>query len=269
MAANEGGCPTGRGRVRVAICQILCVTGDREGNFERIEDALAEAAGEGAQIACFPETMILGWVNPDAHREACPIPGADTERLGALARLHDIMVCIGLAEKDGDRLYDVSVLIDRSGRLLHKHRKLNLLTNLMDPPYTPGDAIVATETEFGRVGMLICADTFLARNLEAMRDERPDLVLAPFGWAARPEAWPEHGDSLRAMIVKAARSIGAPIVGVDLIGTIGHGPWKGRTFGGQSVASTADGTILARCRDRERDVVVVDVPLGWTAGPGQ
>jgi hypothetical protein len=64
-----------KGSVRLAICQILVIDSDREGNFRRIEYAHEQAAAEHAQIAVFPESSILGWENPDAHRLAEPIPG--------------------------------------------------------------------------------------------------------------------------------------------------------------------------------------------------
>jgi len=252
-------------KVRVAMCQILCVDGDREGNFKRIEEQLAEAKKGGAQIACLPESSLLGWVNPDAHQLAHPIPGKDTERLATLARRYRMMLCVGLEEKDGDRLYGGVVLIDRKGRLLLRHRKINVLPELMTPPYTPGrpDDIAATQTEFGRIGLLICADTFSQRHLEIMCDRQPDLVLIPYGWAAEPDEWPRHGDNLRDVVIKSARTIGAPVVGADNIGTITHGPWTGRTYGGQSIAADADGNILARAKDRAPDVVLFDVLIGW------
>lgn len=37
--------------VRVAVCQILVIDSDREGNFRRIENALQQAAAEGAEVA--------------------------------------------------------------------------------------------------------------------------------------------------------------------------------------------------------------------------
>ena len=90
--------------VHVAICQILSIDGDREGNFRRIEYALEAARGAGAAIAAFPESVILGWENPDAHRLAAPIPGVDSDRIAALAKKYGLMIAIGLDEKDGDRL---------------------------------------------------------------------------------------------------------------------------------------------------------------------
>ena len=59
--------------LRVAACQIH-VDGDREAAFARIDAALAEAVAQGADLACFPETCLMGWVNPNAHELADPIP---------------------------------------------------------------------------------------------------------------------------------------------------------------------------------------------------
>lgn len=66
-------------KVRIAMCQVLTVDSDGEGNFARIEKALAEAKQGGAQIACIPESSVLGWENPQAHRLAHPIPGKDAD----------------------------------------------------------------------------------------------------------------------------------------------------------------------------------------------
>ena len=74
------------------MCQILSIDGDREGNFRRIEYALETAKAAGANIATFPESVILGWENPDAHRLATPIPGADSDRIAALAKKYGLMI---------------------------------------------------------------------------------------------------------------------------------------------------------------------------------
>ena len=247
--------------VRVAMCQIFCLDGDRSGNLVRIENALCEAKLARADIACFPETSLLGWVNPEAHSRAYPIPGVDSELLSQMADKYDIHLCIGIAEKEGNKLYDAVVLVDDDGKLLLKHRKMNVLAELMTPPYTPGNSMDCVETKFGRIGLLICADTFKKDILEQMATLRPDLVLVPYGWAAKEEKWPEHGQELLKTVSKAATTIGSPVVGVDLVGEISHGPWKGMTYGGQSVAADAKGKIIAVARDRERDVMIVQIPL--------
>jgi len=247
--------------LKVALCQIFCLDGDRAGNLARIDHALAEAKALGAQIACFPETALLGWVNPAAHERAHPIPGKDSETLAALCRKHKIWICCGLAEKAGEALHDSALLLDSEGRLVLTHRKINVLSSLMDPPYTPGETVRVAETPLGRVGLLICADSFQEKNLERMAALEPDVVLIPYGWAAPEDWWPGHGAQLEKTVRVAARAIGAPVVGTDLVGAIANGPWRGYVYGGQSLAVDRDGTVLARCGDRIRDVRIVEVPL--------
>jgi len=250
--------------IRTAICQILCIDGDREGNFRRIENALEFASAQGVELACFPECAILGWVNPQAHQLAHPIPGPASDRIGQLARQYNLMIAIGLEETEGDELYDSAILVGSDGRLLLRHRKINNIDELMDPPYTdgaPGD-IQVVETEIGRVGMLICADTFVEELVRAVGSKSPDLLLVPYGWAAKNEMWPDHGKELARTVSRAAQWAGCTSIGTDLVGGITHGPWAGRTYGGQSVVADRDGNILAILRDRDVDVRVLEVPIG-------
>jgi predicted amidohydrolase len=247
--------------VRVALCQILVIDGDREGNFRRIEYALETAKAGRADIAAFPESAILGWENPDAHQLAAPIPGADAERIAALARKYGVMIAIGLDEKDGERLYGSAILVDKSGKLLWKHRKINVLAELMTPPYSEGkpEGIGVVDTEYGRIGVLICADTFTDAHLERLERLKPELLLVPYGWAAEIDKWPGHSKELEKLISRRAQLLSCPMVGVDLVGVMSQGPWKGRTYGGASIVADGSGNILHILRDRDVEVRVVEV----------
>lgn len=253
--------------VRLAICQILVIDSDREGNFRRIEDALADAAAQHAQIAVFPESSLLGWENPEAHRLATPIPGADSDRIATLARKYGIMIAIGLDEKDGDRLYDSAILVDKSGKLLWRHRKINVLPELMTPPYSQGrpEDIGVVDTEFGRIAVLICADTFTDAFAERLRALKPDLLLVPYGWAATNDKWPEHSKELEAIIQRRAAQLRCPMAGVDLVGEMTHGPWAGWTYGGSSFVADGTGRILLTARDRNTDLRILDLAIGTLA----
>jgi predicted amidohydrolase len=244
--------------VRIAICQILSLDGDRQGNFIRIKNAIREAKDGSSDVACLPETALLGWVNPDAHERASAIPGPDSDRLCRLAKDYDIHLCVGLAEKEGKHLYDTALLIDNTGKILLKHRKISLLAELMSPPYRAGKSVNVAETTFGRVGLLICADTHESDILKQTAALEPDLLLIPYGYAATEDAWPAHGKVLERVIANTARRTGAFVVGTNLVGEITHGPWKGRLFGGHSAAANKTGRTVAAAKDRERDINIVE-----------
>lgn len=253
----------GYAKVRVAVCQILVIDGDREGNFRRIEYALQAAHAAHADIVTFPESSILGWENPDAYKLATPIPGADSDRIAALARKYGVMIAIGLDEKDQERLYDSVILVDKTGRLLWKYRKLNVFPQLMDPPYSVGspDGIGVVNTEYGRIGLVICADTFKDAYAEQVAELRPDLMLVPYGWAAIIGRWPGHEKDLEDLVVKRATLWKCPVIATDLVGEMTHGPWRGETYGGGSVVADRSGAVIAVLRDRDVDVRVVSLSL--------
>jgi hypothetical protein len=64
-------------------------------------------------------------------------------------------------------------------------------------------------------------------------------------------------------VQKAARTLGAPVIGPNLVGEITHGDWKGRTFEGLSTAADASGLSLVQGRWNTDDLIVfeVDAPM--------
>ena len=243
---------------------MKCIDSDISGNFSRIEKQVKEASEKGAEIALFPETVIIGWVNPDAYKYAEPIPGKFTKRIGEMAKKYKILIGISLCEKVKNGIYDSAVMIDKSGKILLKHRKINVLPELMNPPYIPGkkEDITAVDTPIGRIGMMICADSFVDEHLRIMADKKPDFVYIPYGWAYQKEGWPEHGFELIKTVQKAAIKIGAPVIGPNVVGEITHGPWKGRTYEGLSVASDGKGILLVQGKHNKEDVIIFNVNIG-------
>jgi hypothetical protein len=50
-------------------------------------------------------------------------------------------------------------------------------------------------------------------------------------------------------------------VGIDLVGEMSSGPWKGYTYGGASLAAGASGTVISLLKDRDVDMQAVDIQL--------
>jgi predicted amidohydrolase len=259
--ARGGGKPPAGRVFKAAMCQIFVIDGDRKGNFVRIENAITEAKTEGADLICFPEASILGWLNLDAFTRACTIPGPDSDQLCELAKKYKVYLCIGLAEQQTGRLYNSALLIDDQGSIVLKYRQVNVPEKLMSPPYTPGaDADIKTaNTRFGKIGLLICADTHSDKILDRMAALKPDLLLVPYGYAEQEQKWPAHGQEFHDTVKKAAMRTGAAVIGTNLVGQITKGPWSARVYGGQSIAVDKTGKILTVAKDRDRDIKIVSI----------
>jgi predicted amidohydrolase len=248
--------------VKVAICQIFLLDGDRRGNFVRIEKAIAEAKSRHADIVCFPETVVLGWLNTDAYVAALPIPGPDSDRLCQLAKKYSTYLCAGIEEKENGQLFNSAILIDEQGRILLKHRQINIPPGLMNPPYTPGEDIHIADTKFGKIGVLVDADSRREDILDRLKALKATLILVPYGYAEQGQNWPKHGQELQNAAKNAAIRAGAVVVGTNAVGQITKGPWAGRVFGGQSVAFDKTGRIIAVAKDRDRDVTITPIRIG-------
>jgi predicted amidohydrolase len=248
-------------QVRIAMAQIICFDSDKSGNLVRIENAIIEAREKKADLILFPESCLLGWVNPEAYQRACPIPGNDSEIICRLAKKYKIHISIGLDEKVGDKLYDSAILVDENGNILLKHRKINVLPELMTPPYSTGDGVNTVNTKFGIIGLMICADSFRENLLKSMKDKKPDVLLIPYGWAAPENAWPTHGQELLKVVKNTAIKVNCPVIGTNLVGQISHGPWTGQIYGGLSVAFDNRNDNLIIGKDRERDIAIITIDI--------
>jgi N-carbamoylputrescine amidase len=247
--------------ISIALAQILVIDSDWDGNFTRVERALATLEGQDVDLVVFPESAILGWVNPDAHQMATPIPGSDADRLKKLAIRYRRNIVIGLDEKAGDALFDSAIFINHAGEIVWRHRKILTLEYLIEPPYSSGTAadIGVFDTEFGQVGILICADTFDEASVNRMRELGPELLVVPYGWAAEPNEWPNHAESLHTLVKKLGRELQCLVVGVNSVGAISKGPWRGKTYGGGSIAVDAKGHQVAILADRDVEIRVIQL----------
>jgi len=108
-----------------------------------------------------------------------PIPGPSTARLGEAARRHGIYLVAGLIERDGHGLYNTSVLIDRSGEVAGKYRKVYLPREEIEGGLTPGSTCHVFETDFGRIGIMVCWDGEYIEPARALAYQGAEVVLVP------------------------------------------------------------------------------------------
>jgi predicted amidohydrolase len=148
-------------------------------NMEKFSALVAKAAAQKADIVCLPEESTLVGTALDYVSASEPVPGPTTEFLGKVARKYHLYIVAGLLEKDGDIVYNTSVLINRDGELAGKYRKISLPREEIDGGITPGDSLPVFNTDFGRIGMMICWDVSFPETARTLAQKGAEIIFLP------------------------------------------------------------------------------------------
>lgn len=216
---------------KLALCQMRVVGGERELNLGHAAEMIAEAAEAGAHVVLLPEAMDLGWTHPSALSQAEPIPGGKSYRyLAEAAQTHGVYLCAGLIERAGDKVYNSAVIIDPGGKLLLLHRKINEL-DIGHPYYALGDRLQVCESEFGTLGLLICADATAEGNVlsKSLAYMGADVILSPSSWAVvadHDQLREPYGGMWKDAYKPVARDFRLWIASCSNVGIMNAGPWK-------------------------------------------
>ena len=236
---------------RLALIQMQVDGGAKAANLARAEQWIGEASRAGADVVLLPEALNVGWTHGSARAEADSIPdGESYERLRAAARTHGVLVCAGVIERAGEKIFNSAVLLGADGELRLHHRKLNEL-DLAHDLYAQGDRLGVAATPFGTFGVMICADAFargqiVSRTLGLMG---ADVILSPSAWAVPAEhdnARAPYGQLWLDNYQPVARDFGVWIAGCSNVGWITDGPWQGRKCIGDSLVVDPKGNVAAR-----------------------
>jgi predicted amidohydrolase len=252
--------------MKLALVQMRIEPGEADLNLARAERLTREAAERGAEIVLLPEALPFGWMDPSSGSLAEEIPNGKYSRsLSELARELRIYLCAGLVERSGQKVFNAAVLISPKAEVLLHHRKIHEL-GIAHDCYALGDRLGVAETEFGRIGLMICADGFapgqaIGRTLGLMGAQ---IILSPCAWAVRPDydnvATP-YGKLWIDNYGPVARDYGVWVAGCSNVGPVRSGPWAGHKCIGCSLVVGADGEVKARGTygEEAEETIFVDV----------
>ncbi len=237
--------------LRVAACQIDPQLGEVDRNIERIERAVADAAGAGVALAVLPECAVTGYGFASLD-EAMPVArrasAVAVDRLADLATRHRMTVLCGSLEAEGDAVYNVAHLVTPDGRRFH-YRKTHLPFLGVDRFTTPGgDAPSVIDIGGIRVGVLICYDLRFPEAARICGLDGADLIALPTNWPVGVEFHPGLFAPARAAENHCY------VLAADRVGTE-----RGTTFLGRSLLVDYDGMRLAVASDTEEELLVGEI----------
>ena len=157
--------------IRAAAAQIAPDLHEASKTLARVLEAIDEAASQGAEIIVFPETfvpyypyfsfitpaMTAGAAHLKLYEQAVVVPGPITHAVGERARLRNMVVVLGVNERDHGTLYNTQLVFDASGELVLKRRKITpTYHERMIWGQGDGSGLKVVESRVGRVGALAC-----------------------------------------------------------------------------------------------------------------
>lgn len=152
-----------------------------ENNLDNALETLELARTFDPDIVCFPEQLLHRWIPKGEDRlgQAQPVPGPATEAIGEKARDLDAYVWLPMTERDGETYYNAAVLIGRDGAVVGSYRKLRPTAGEISYGLSPGSELPVWETEFGRIGAVICFDLQYPELGVELSRKRADVLFFP------------------------------------------------------------------------------------------
>lgn len=230
-------------RLKVGIGQVPVTMGDKCRNVRAILEFVERAAAERCDLVVLPECSLAGWLSPAAPRAAEAIPGPLTRKLAGLARRHRLSIVAGIEEREDGKLYNSAVLLDRTGELRLRHRKIDEL-ELGLAMYARGASLAAVELEGRTVALNICADSWGPQVTDALYLMGARLILSPCAWAVEPGGEATNIAWITETYRHRTRGRDLTVVAANGVGPVTQGPWKGRVLQGNSLVVGPDGRKL-------------------------
>ena len=238
--------------MKVAAAQIACVLGDVAANIGKMGEFCARAKTEGAELIVFPEASDTGYSMPVISEHAKPWSEGAVPALQRMAKEFSLTIVAGVSEREGDRVYNSQVFIDRRGEILARYRKTHLFVlapNDESTCYTPGDEFVSVSAAGFNFGLSICYDLRFPEVSRALAlEHRADVLLVSSAW---PLPRVEH---LRALAIARAIENQCYLVLANRCGVD-----AGVTCCGMSAIIEPSGVVIATAAGNLEDLVVANL----------
>lgn len=198
----------------IAVAQLgpIQPSDSRASAVQRLLDMMRQAASMGARMVVFPELALTTffpryWMTEqeavDRYFEKS-MPSAQTQILFDTSRELGIGFYLGFAELTTDgRRFNTAILVDQSGRIVGRYRKIHLPGHADNKPDKPfqhlekkyfevgNEGFHVWETMQARIGMCLCNDRRWTETWRVLALQGADLVAVGYNTPSVNIHWPE------------------------------------------------------------------------------
>jgi N-carbamoylputrescine amidase len=226
--------------LKIAAVCMHSIPGEIEKNLDKIEAIASEVSARGANIVCFPELSVTGYIQ-QSPGDIYSAEGTEriVGRLGRIAREMRLVMMAGLVEIVNHGGPYITQAITGPEGLIGLYRKTHL------PPtetgtYSPGQEIELYRSGNTTFGVQLCYEAHFPEISTTMALMGADILFVPH---ASPRGDPEGKlqSWLRHLPARAFDN-GLFVVACNQVGKTG----EGLSFPGVAVILGPDGRVLAR-----------------------
>ncbi len=237
----------------------------KQAMIDKHVDMLAQAAEQGAQVACLQELFYGPYfcAEQDAkwYELTEPVPDGPTIKLmQSVAKKHHMVLVVPVYEEDLPGVYyNTAAVIDADGSYLGKFRKMHLPH--CEPGFwekfyfRPGNlGYPVFDTQVGKIGVYLCYDRHFPEGARCLGLNGAEIVFNPSATVA--------GLSEYLWKLEQPAHAVANQYFVGAINRVGfEEPWRIGEFYGQSYFCDPRGKFLAEASRDQDEIVIADMDL--------
>ena len=187
-------------KIKIAAIQMPTVA-DKMENVRTVKTYLEKIKDENPDFVILPEMFCCPYQTENfpiyAEKEGGPV----WQQLSGYAKQYGIYLIGGsMPEKDAEgNVYNTSYIFDREGKQIGKHRKVHLFdidvkggqTFKESDTLTAGDSDTVFDTEFGKIGVMLCFDIRFPELSRMMVNDGATVIFVPaaFNMTTGPAHW--------------------------------------------------------------------------------
>lgn len=187
-------------KIKIAAIQMSTVA-DKMENVRTVKAYLEKIKDENPDFVILPEMFCCPYQTENfpiyAEKEGGPV----WQQLSGYAKQYGIYLIGGsMPEKDAEgNVYNTSYIFDREGKQIGKHRKVHLFdidvkggqTFKESDTLTAGDSDTVFDTEFGKIGVMLCFDIHFPELSRMMVNDGAKVIFVPaaFNMTTGPAHW--------------------------------------------------------------------------------
>lgn len=247
-------------RLKVALVQHKAY--DVDNSQEGLLDTLAlieQSARSKPDLIVLPECSYPGYylgLRGDPRKSVQGWQDA-LQRFRSAAKRHGVYLSVGLAEADGDKIYNSAFLIGRDGSVVGTARK-TFLWHFDRQWFAPGYDYSVFRTDIGNIGMIVCADGRLPEISRVLALKGADIIIDTTNWVSSGRDTASlHNPQVDHMIPARASENGVWFFCANKVGREADTV----VYCGQSIGVSPDGQVLVKGSPDRQEIVLVDAEI--------